>query len=132
MTDHLFTGATACGPGEAGRRPLTARRYLPVGLLGVPGVLGCLGAVDLSVEPSLDWPLAPPLGVCCMDEVPPAAEDGAFGCAVRPPAAFWSRLQPDSTSARDAATIIRYFMNPPIKRAIRVEQTSGRCSIHGP
>jgi hypothetical protein len=108
MTHQLFMGASL-RTGDAGRRPLTARRYLPVGLPGVPGLLGRLGAVDLSVEPSLACPVAPPLGVC-IEELPPAAADGALGCAVRPAAAFWSRWQPASASARDAAMIIRAFM----------------------
>jgi hypothetical protein len=53
--------------------------------------------------------VAAPFGVV-IDELPPAADDGAFGCAVRPPAAFGSRWQPASASARDAARIIRAFM----------------------
>jgi hypothetical protein len=53
--------------------------------------------------------VAAPLGVC-IDELPPAADEGAFGCAVRPPAAFWSRWQPASASAREAARIISTFM----------------------
>jgi hypothetical protein len=45
---------------------------LPPGVVGLVGPLG----FDLSVEPSLLPPVAPPLGV--VEELPPDADDGLF------------------------------------------------------
>jgi hypothetical protein len=86
-------------------------------LPGVDGVVGLAGRLgdDLSVEPSLLPPVAPPLGVVG-EELPPAADDGLFEVLLVLPALDWSRWQPASASARDAAMIIGTFMDPPLDR----------------
>jgi hypothetical protein len=71
---------------------------------------GRLGALDLSVEPSLAAPEAPPLGV--WPELP--ADEGAeleLFAPVEPAVPAWlSRLQPASTSASDAARMVSSFI----------------------
>ena len=103
------------------------------GLEGLDGLEGRLG-VDLSVEPSLFPPVAPPLGV--VEELPPEADDGLFELLVVLPALDWSRWQPASASARDAAMIISTFMDPPFGKDNGLQQTSGRTrsrsTIRGP
>jgi hypothetical protein len=92
-------------------------------LPGLEGLEGRLGD-DLSVEPSLFPPVAPPLGV--VEELPPEADDGLFEVLLVLPALDWSRWQPASASARDAATIISTFMDPPLERTGSLQQASGR------
>ena len=86
-------------------------------LPGVDGVVGLEGRLgdDLSVEPSLLPPVAPPLGVVG-EELPLAADDGLFEVLLVLPALDWSRWQPASASARDAVMIISTFMDPPLDR----------------
>jgi hypothetical protein len=77
-----------------------------------------LGLFGVLLELPLLLPLAPPLGLLGLlgeELLPLAADDGLFE-ALEPPAAFWSRWQPERASARDAATIIRTFMDPPFKK----------------
>jgi hypothetical protein len=95
----------------------------------LPGVVGLEGRLgdDLSVEPSLFPPLAPPLGVC-VEELPPEADDGLFEVLLVLPAPDWSRWQPASASAKDAAMIISTFMDPPLKGQSSLEQTSGHAA----
>ncbi|HET7365947.1 MAG TPA: hypothetical protein VFJ70_20420, partial [Burkholderiales bacterium] len=95
---------------------------LPPGVVGVAGPEGRLGE-DLSVELPLFPPVAPPLGV--VEELPLAA-DGLFDVLLVAPALDWSRWQPASASARDAAMIINAFMDPPLEKAPSLQQTSGR------
>jgi len=102
-----------CDRLDAGRS--TRLSYLlPPGVVGVVGAVGPDGRLgdDLSVEPSL----FPPLGVCA-EELPLAA-DGLFDVLLVAPAPDWSRWQPASASAREAATIINAFMDPPLEKGI--------------
>ena len=100
------------------RRSQVVRDYL-LPLLGLLGLLGLFGVVE--ELPLLVPPLAPPLGVLD-DELPLAAEP--LLAALEPPADDWSRWQPASASASDAATIIRTFMRPPLEKG-----TCHRASI---
>jgi hypothetical protein len=72
--------------------------------------LELLGALEL---PLLLLPLLMlPLGLLG-EELPLAADDGVFD-ALEPPAAFCSRWQPARARARDATTINRTLMDPPL------------------
>jgi hypothetical protein len=81
----------------------------PLGLLGLFGVV-----LEL---PLLLLPLMPPLGLLG-EELPPEADDGLLD-ALEPPAALWSRWHPARARARDAATIIRTFIDPPFEKGNR-------------
>jgi hypothetical protein len=78
------------------------------------GLLGLFGAVELPLELPLLLPLMPPLGLL-EEELPPDADDGLLD-ALEPPAALWSRWHPARARARDAATIIRTFIDPPFEK----------------
>lgn len=94
--------------------------------------LGLLGVVEL---PLLLLPLAPPLGLLGLlgEELPPDAEDGLFDVLLEPPAADWSRWQPASASARDAAMIISTFMDPPLgKYNPLFSKHRAGATMHGP
>jgi hypothetical protein len=84
---------------------------LELGLFGVvelpPLELGLFGVVELA-------PLLLPLGLLG-EELPPEADDGLFEVLLLLPAPDWSRWQPASASAKDAAMIISAFMDPPLK-----------------
>jgi hypothetical protein len=90
-------------------------------------LLGLFGVVEL---PLLLLPLAPLLGLLG-EELLPDAEDGLLDVLLEPPAADWSRWQPASASAKDAAMIISTFMDPPLVRTPSLQQTSGRRYHHG-
>src|SRR5207248_11184451 len=131
-TGTVFIGppGPAANPAVRNLRPARNRPQIPAAYLLPPGVVGLAGRLgaDLSVEPSLLPPLAPPLGVC-VEELPPAADDGLFEVLLVLPAPDCSRWQPASASARDVAMIISAFMDPPLKRAILFQQTSGRPAV---
>jgi hypothetical protein len=91
-------------------------------LLPLLGLLGLLGLFDVLELPLL-LPLAPPLGLLGEELLPLAADDGLFE-ALEPPAADWSRWQPASASASDAAMIISTLMCPPLEKS-----TTYRASI---
>ena len=93
---------------------------LPLELLGLFGVV----ELPLLLLP-LELPLVLPLGLLG-EELLPDAADGLFEVLLEPPAADWSRWQPASASARDAAMIISTFMDPPVKGQASLQQTSGR------
>jgi hypothetical protein len=93
------------------RAPAAVVRDYLLPLLGLLGLLGLFGVVE--ELPLLVPPLAPPLGVFA-DELPLAAEP--LLAPLEPPADDWSRWQPASASASDAAMIIRTFMRPPLEK----------------
>jgi hypothetical protein len=70
------------------------------------GELGLGLPLGEDVEPELAPPDVLPV------ELPLAAEEGLFE-ALEPEPALWSRLQPASATARDAARMASSLMNPP-------------------
>jgi hypothetical protein len=92
--------------------------------------LGLFGVVELPLLllPLLPLllPLAPPLGLLGVELLLPDAADGLFDVLLVLPALDWSRWQPASASARDAAMIISTFMDPPLERTRSPQQATGR------
>jgi hypothetical protein len=79
--------------------------------------------LPLLLEPLFDGELGLPLGVevepeeappeVVPEELPLAADEGLLEALLLPEPALWSRLQPASARARDAARMASSLMNPP-------------------
>jgi hypothetical protein len=113
-------------------RPASAAGRRQVrGYLLPPLELGLFGVVELPLLLPLVPPLVLPLGLLG-EELLPDAADGLFEVLLEPPAADWSRWQPASASASDAAMIISTFMDPPVKGHPVFSKHRAGATMHTP